>query len=271
MYELGIRHAFGLPVVVMAWEGQELPFDVGNQRAIAERRDILAQEANRDRLVTFISAAQQGRYYRPMDAVGRLAVMDDALRDPGTDSLLGALTREVQDLRAAFRHYAPSREARRSMTRRVKSIIHGELRRALHAAFAAAGGTSEQWAAILRSPLPDAEGIAMTQWSVDDWLEYLSVRAIQLGILQAGQVLSLPESTGTLTTRAPAGFPNDEALLAAVQRELPPQPWPKGAARAVALRLNVSLSSVNTAIATLMRRGLCKVQFAGRLYEPVDE
>ena len=28
MYELGIRHALGLPLVMMAWKGQRLPFDV---------------------------------------------------------------------------------------------------------------------------------------------------------------------------------------------------------------------------------------------------
>jgi hypothetical protein len=41
MYELGIRHAFGLPLVIMAWEGQKLPFDVSNQRAITARRDFM--------------------------------------------------------------------------------------------------------------------------------------------------------------------------------------------------------------------------------------
>ena len=29
MYELGIRHAFSLPAVMMAWDEQKLPFDVG--------------------------------------------------------------------------------------------------------------------------------------------------------------------------------------------------------------------------------------------------
>lgn len=32
MYELGIRHAMDLPVVLLAWEGQSLPFDIGNQK-----------------------------------------------------------------------------------------------------------------------------------------------------------------------------------------------------------------------------------------------
>ena len=47
MYELGIRHAFGLPLVIMAWEGQRLPFDVSNQRAIMTRRDFMDIEPTR--------------------------------------------------------------------------------------------------------------------------------------------------------------------------------------------------------------------------------
>ena len=41
MYELGIRHALGLPLVMMAWKGQRLPFDVSNQRIIMEERDLV--------------------------------------------------------------------------------------------------------------------------------------------------------------------------------------------------------------------------------------
>lgn len=41
MYELGIRHAFNLPHVIMAWAGQRLPFDISNQRTIMERRDMI--------------------------------------------------------------------------------------------------------------------------------------------------------------------------------------------------------------------------------------
>lgn len=34
MYELGIRHAFGAPLVIMGWRGQKIPFDVANQRVL---------------------------------------------------------------------------------------------------------------------------------------------------------------------------------------------------------------------------------------------
>src|SRR5689334_12095656 len=34
MYELGIRHAFRRPSVILAWEHQVLPFDINDQRAV---------------------------------------------------------------------------------------------------------------------------------------------------------------------------------------------------------------------------------------------
>jgi cold shock CspA family protein len=73
MYELGIRHAFNLPHVIMAWEGQRLPFDISNQRVITERRDLIDVPKNRERLTKFIKEAEAGQYYRPMEAVGRSA------------------------------------------------------------------------------------------------------------------------------------------------------------------------------------------------------
>ena len=35
MYELGIRHAMNLPLVMLAWAKQKLPFDIANQRVIS--------------------------------------------------------------------------------------------------------------------------------------------------------------------------------------------------------------------------------------------
>ena len=101
MYELGIRHALGLPLVMMAWRDQRLPFDVGNQRVIKEDRDFLDLETNKQKLVNFIKAAERGQYYKPMDAVARAATLDLAPSTLGEDSLLVALVQEVKDLRQA--------------------------------------------------------------------------------------------------------------------------------------------------------------------------
>ena len=100
MYELGIRHALNLPLVIMAWKGQRLPFDVGNQRVIMEERELIDLENNRKKLVSFILAAKNGRYYRPMEAVARVATIEAATASLGQDSLLAVLAREIRDLRA---------------------------------------------------------------------------------------------------------------------------------------------------------------------------
>jgi cold shock CspA family protein len=102
MYELGIRHAFNLPHIIMAWAGQRLPFDISNQRTIMERRDLIDVPVNRERLTKFISEAALGNYYRPMDAVGRVATLEAAERRLPPGSVLGALVEEVRDLRTSL-------------------------------------------------------------------------------------------------------------------------------------------------------------------------
>src|SRR5437899_4978844 len=60
MYELGIRHALGLPVVLMAWKGQQLPFDAGRLDIILEGRAFIDLADNRTRLRARIKAAAAG-------------------------------------------------------------------------------------------------------------------------------------------------------------------------------------------------------------------
>lgn len=103
MYELGIRHAFGLPVVTMALEGQQLPFDVANQRTIMSRRDVLATSDAKANLAKSLDAAKTGAFYNPMKAVGREARLELASDAPGADPNLGALVDEVQSLRGEIR------------------------------------------------------------------------------------------------------------------------------------------------------------------------
>ena len=70
-YELGIRHAFGQPSVIMGWEGQQIPFDLKDQRALLERRTPRHFETNRTQLTEFIAAARAGAYYKPIEAVAQ--------------------------------------------------------------------------------------------------------------------------------------------------------------------------------------------------------
>ncbi len=161
MYELGIRHAFNLPHVIMAWAGQRLPFDISNQRAIMERRDLIDIDVNKEKLAKFIGEALQGNHYRPMDAVARVATLEAAERGLGADSVLGVLVEEVRDLRS---HLTSTRrtktvskvpsKASRSIAKRVgltvAAAIGGkEKRKLLRDKFLDAGGTLHQWGKVL--------------------------------------------------------------------------------------------------------------------------
>lgn len=66
MYELGIRHALGLPVVLMGWKGQQLPFHVGKPAIILEGRALIDLADNRTRLRASIKAAAAGDFGCPL-------------------------------------------------------------------------------------------------------------------------------------------------------------------------------------------------------------
>ena len=67
MYELGIRHALGLPVVLMAWKGQPLPFDGGKLDIIQQGRALIDLADNRTRLRARIKAAAAGDFGCPLE------------------------------------------------------------------------------------------------------------------------------------------------------------------------------------------------------------
>jgi hypothetical protein len=176
MYELGIRHALGLPLVMMAWKGQRLPFDVGNQRVIMEGRELLDLEVNRSKLVVFIRAAVAGNYYRPMEAVGRGAAIDVASATLGEDSLLGVLAREIRDLRDTLAVVGWRRRERSSRPTipNVKKLLRTKVfRKELYPCFMAAGGTPKQWAQLLRSQLPPETADQTSDWGADKWKEFV--------------------------------------------------------------------------------------------------
>ena len=66
LYELGIRHALGLPVVLMGWKGQHLPFDAGKLAIILEGRALIDLAENRTRLRENIKAAAAGAFGCPL-------------------------------------------------------------------------------------------------------------------------------------------------------------------------------------------------------------
>ena len=180
MYELGIRHALGLPLVMLAWKGQRLPFDVGNQRVIMEGRELLDLEMNRQKLIAFIKAAAAGQYYRPMDAVGRVASLDLASAALGEDSLMAALVHEIRDLRQTVMASTHHRGAKpyRSQTPNVKRFLAGKVfRKELYPYFMEHGGTGKQWAQLLKSQLPPEILDQAAEWDVDGWKTFIAEQA----------------------------------------------------------------------------------------------
>jgi hypothetical protein len=100
LYELGIRHAFGLPHVIMGWEGQRIPFDVNDQRILREGRTPSHFKVNRDRLGRFIEQAEKGNFYKPIEAVARMEQLTAVTGDlqPLVDAIL-ELRRDVADMK----------------------------------------------------------------------------------------------------------------------------------------------------------------------------
>lgn len=98
MYELGIRHAFKLPHVILAWKDQRLPFDIGGQRAIMADRRALYFKENRLKLLAFIKAAEDGQYYKPLESVALTAELKIAAQD-SRDPVLANMARELAEIK----------------------------------------------------------------------------------------------------------------------------------------------------------------------------
>lgn len=254
MYELGIRHALGLPLVIMAWKGQRLPFDVSNQRIIMEDRGLIDLEINRKRLAAFIHAAGEGNFYRPMEAVGRMATIAAASENLGEDSLLRALAYEIRDLRISVGQVAASnRSGRRpkdhSLT--VKKMINGKVfRKELFPYFEELGGDPAVWARLLRSPVDSDMSDQMSEWGIEEWKEFLRQRWSDL-MSGAGARKS--------------SFVFDEEMLDTIKDMLPVQPWPSGIHREIAEKLNISPGMSSRYIRELINRGHFVDQIDGHL------
>lgn len=254
MYELGIRHALSLPVVIIAWKGQRLPFDVSNQRVITEDRELIDLETNKKRLVSFISAAAQGKYYRPMDAVGRYATIQAASETLGEDSILRALTQEVRDLKLSISNAVNVRGFRRGRDTppTIKKLIAGKVfRKDLFPYFTELGGDPGSWARILRIRVSAEQSEEMQAWQVDEWKSYI------------GKTWEEHKGGGE-SNPLPIGL--DTQVLEAVKQALPPQPWPKGIHLEVATKVGLTEKQTSKYIRELIRRGDFLEQIDGELF-----
>jgi hypothetical protein len=276
MYELGIRHALGLPLVVMAWQGQRLPFDVGNQRVIMEQRGLVDLETNKRKLITFIQNAAQGKYYRPMEAVSRNAALQMAVKDLGPESLTGALVEEIRHLREIvtsfiaapqFQHRHPKQQPS------IKSLLArntSKLRSEYYRRFLDQGGSEKVWGRFIRRPVDPG----MHGWSEQEWRLFMEAEVAAMvsrsskttssdTAIQPDQTTrTSPEQASAtqgdaLSAEPPKTGPHrlTEELLAEVLHRLPPRPWPTGIHKEIAAILHVSNSMVTKAIDELTQRG----------------
>jgi hypothetical protein len=255
MYELGIRHALGLSLVIMAWKGQKLPFDINNQRAIMEDRGMIDIERNKKRLVAFIAAAQQGKFYRPMEAVGRMATIQAASENLGEDSLLRALAQEVRELRTTVSHVGMSKgKSQYKAPLRIKTLLKTrDSRKDLYKFFIDIGGSEGHWARVLRTALSQEGYDKMKTWEDSEWKNYIETRWKELQL-----ELAENEEKNTIVNL-------DPTMLEQVKDLLPPQPWPKGTRKMVADKLGLTDKQSSKYVNELIRRGDFLEQVDGQL------
>ena len=272
MYELGIRHALGLPLVLMAWEGQRLPFDVSNQRVIMEQRDFLSINTNIKKLTSFIRAATEGKYYKPMDAVSRMATIEAASASLGEDSILAALVHEIRDLRgkvvsAAFpKHPRVFRQAKPTIKRALREKV---FRKELYSHFIACGGSAKQWPRVLKTEASQELLAEVEKWGVDQWKNYVFRRARELSTIDAASAPNQPQLVAKHDPEHSVETPAvvTEELIAQVRAELPGQPWPTGTHRPIRAKLGLSSITYNRIVDELIRRGVFKKQIDGGLID----
>jgi hypothetical protein len=254
MYELGLRHAFGLPLVIMAWEHQTLPFDVNNQRAIMSQRGFKDIEPTKAKLVQFIKAAQAGNYYRPMDVVGRNAALSAASNSLAPGSELAMLIEEVRDLRNNIEavRYERQYSSQRVKQPTVKAAM-GNRKSDLWRVATEIGYDPASWAKILGTKLDETRFTLAKNWSNEEWKYYLE------STRPATWTLAKPVLTTTSNI--------DPALLEMVDEMMGPQPWPSGTARDVAEKLEIGTSTVARVIDFLIAAGRRKEQADGIVFE----
>jgi len=267
MYELGIRHALGLPLVIMAWEGQRLPFDVSNQRVIMHARDFMDIEVNKKKIIAFIQAAAEGKYYRPMDAVGRMATIAAASESLGEDSMLSALAQEIKELRGSISSVVQSPRARIQWesTLYVKTLLKSkQLRTDLYNFFLSLGGSPAEWSKVIKGRVSVDFAAESEKWTDAEWKKYVEQRHSELP--KRAHVGS--EMSVSAVPRPNFGV--SEELLDRVKNALPAQPWPTGTHKQVIETLGISKKEYDKAIVELIRRRAVHQQINGILLDTND-
>lgn len=263
MYELGIRHALGLPLVIMAWEGQRLPFDVSNQRVIMHDRQLLDIEVNKKKIVAFIQAASEGKYYKPMVAVGRMATIAAASEALGKDDILSALVQEVRELKGSVRDAvaAPRPDIEWDSTLSLKTIWNQRrLRKSLFTYFESLGGTAKTWNSVLKTRVSVEFARESEMWTDDRWKEYIAS-----DFEPKPTVKTVPAVRVAAPQQVAA--PIDDQLIEKVRSCLPEQPWPKDTHKAVIAELGINSSQYTRAVNVLIKRGVFKRQVDGVLFD----
>jgi hypothetical protein len=140
-----------------------------------EHRDFIDIDINRSHLVEFMKQAAAGHYYRPMDAVGRLARLEIAATSLTPNSVLGVLARELRELRASLggRGRKPTGTSAERIT--LRTLI-GTKRKELRTLFIESGGTLDQWATLLNTAAASGLDEDTTDWTISDWLAYFMQR-----------------------------------------------------------------------------------------------
>lgn len=266
MYELGIRHALGLPLVIMAWEGQRLPFDVSNQRVIALGRDLLDIEANKKKIISFIQSAAEGKYYRPMDAVGRIATIAVASESLGEDSILAALVQEVRELKGSL-HSSTQPSSRRVQLQpilTVKSLLRMKLlRKELYSYFVSKGGNASTWSKFLKEKITTDFAKDAGSWSETQWKAYIDDHFEKIVInVTSGHVAAL--------SKVGAKPLISEEIIESVKNSLPAQPWPKGIHSKIIEELSITKKQYDRAVAELIKRKVFRQQIDGILLDTDD-
>ena len=96
MYELGIRHAFQLPSVIVGSPGTPIPFDVADQRAVIVEHTLGGVDDAGARLANAIGHALAGDFFNPLEGLAQARVIDHAAT---TDEAMKAIGYELKELR----------------------------------------------------------------------------------------------------------------------------------------------------------------------------